>query len=159
MSLPAAWIDKIFAKMLIRYGADWTRMWNGLDDKAMQLVKADWAQELGIFAERPEFIAHGLDNLPSDRPPTVGQFRDLCKNRPAPQPVALPAPPRDPARVAALVAQALAAKPAPPDEKVSVHLEWARRLRKRDFLGERLTIHQRQAWREALKNEPEQPTA
>ena len=150
------WIDKIFTRLAVRYLDDWTRKMDGLDP---DIIKTDWAHELAPFDGNPDAIKWALDNLPSDRPPTVGQFRDLCKNRPAPQPVALPAPPRDPARVAALVAQALAAKPAPPDEKVSVHLEWARRLRKRDFLGERLTIHQRQAWREALKNEPEQPTA
>ena len=150
------WIDKIFTRLAVRYLDDWTRKMDGLDP---DIIKTDWAHELAPFDGNPDAIKWALDNLPSDRPPTVGQFRDLCKNRPAPQPVALPAPPRDPARVAALVAQALAAKPAPPDKKVNVHLEWARRLRKRDFLGERLTIHQRQAWREALKNEPEQPTA
>ena len=150
------WIDKIFTRLAVRYLDDWTRKMDGLDP---DIIKTDWAHELAPFDGNPDAIKWALDNLPSDRPPTVGQFRDLCKNRPAPQPVALPAPPRDPARVAALVAQALAAKPAPPDKRVNVHLEWARRLRKRDFLGERLTIHQRQAWREALKNEPEQPTA
>ena len=150
------WIDKIFTRLAVRYLDDWTRKMDGLD---LDIIKTDWAHELAPFDGNPDAIKWALDNLPSDRPPTVGQFRDLCKNRPAPQPVALPAPPRDPARVAALVAQALAAKPAPPDKRVNVHLEWARRLRKRDFLGERLTIHQRQAWREALKNEPEQPTA
>ena len=150
------WIDKIFTRLAVRYLDDWTRKMDGLDP---DIIKTDWSHELAPFDGNPDAIKWALDNLPSDRPPTVGQFRDLCKNRPAPQPVALPAPPRDPARVAALVAQALAAKPAPPDKKVNVHLEWARRLRKRDFLGERLTIHQRQAWREALKNEPEQPTA
>ena len=153
MSLPAAWIDKIFAKMLIRYGADWTRMWNGLDDKAMQLVKADWAQELGIFAERPEFIAHGLDNLPTDRPPRVGDFLKLCGAMPPKAFVALPLPPADPERVAAVVAQATAAKPKDHDSKA-----WARRLRYRDTMGERLSIFQRHSWREALKGEPDSAT-
>ena len=150
------WIDKIFTRLAVRYLDDWTRKMDGLDP---DIIKTDWSHELAPFDGNPDAIKWALDNLPSDRPPTVGQFRDLCKNRPAPQPVALPAPPRDPARVAALVAQALAAKPAPPDKKVNVHLEWARRLRRRDRMGERLTILQRQSWREALKNEPEQPTA
>lgn len=90
MPLPSSWVDSLFARLSVRYGAAWLRMWEGIDIAA---VKADWAKELGEFATTPDAIAYGLDHLPTERPPNVSQFRVLCRQaviRPVYQ--ALPAP-------------------------------------------------------------------
>ena len=88
-SLPDGWINSLFSRLQVRYGTAWLSMWNGIDIEA---VKADWAHELAGFANKPAAIRHGLENLPPDRPPTVGQFRVLCRNAPELFPPALPLP-------------------------------------------------------------------
>jgi hypothetical protein len=77
MPLPLQTVDRIFARLLVRYGSAWLRTWEGIDEAA---VKADWANELRGASNAA--ILHALGNLPPDRPPTVGQFRLLCINRP-----------------------------------------------------------------------------
>lgn len=81
--LQDSWVDSLFARMAVRYGSAWANKWEGLD---MQSVRADWAEELAMFENWPEAIAYGLVNLPLDRPPNVGQFRDLCRGAPARRP-------------------------------------------------------------------------
>lgn len=79
MSLPLPLVDSLFARMLVRYGAGWTRMWEGI---AIDAVKADWADQLDRV---PEYaILYGLDYLPLDRPPTASAFRALCAAAPIP---------------------------------------------------------------------------
>jgi hypothetical protein len=62
----------------------------------MAAVRTDWAETLGGFSGAD--IAYAMENLPDDRPPTVGQFRALCRRAPAPMlprldaPVTLPSP-------------------------------------------------------------------
>lgn len=98
MSLPNTWIDRIFTKLTLVYGREFLNRWEGVPIEA---VKADWAHELDGFDKWPEAIAHALQNLPPDRPPTVLQFRALCRSAP-PKPLPqLPAPKADPARVKA----------------------------------------------------------
>jgi hypothetical protein len=77
-SLPAPWVDRIFAKLAVRYGEAFMRQYGGLDIAA---VKADWAEELDGFDG--EAIGYGLRFLPSERPPNVLQFRDQCRRAPA----------------------------------------------------------------------------
>lgn len=79
MPLPALLIDSLFARLTVRYGAVWTRMWEGLD---MAAVKADWAECLAGFERRPRSIEYALDNLPIDRPPNAAQFARLCGSAP-----------------------------------------------------------------------------
>lgn len=76
-------IESLFARMLVRYGTGWTRMWEGVDIAA---VKAEWAEELSTASDASIFYA--LEYMPTDRPPTVKQFLALCQRAPAP---ALPA--------------------------------------------------------------------
>lgn len=140
MSLPASWVDALFDRLSIRYGSAWVSLWNGID---ASLVKADWAAELAGFGG--EAIKHALDHLPPDRPPTVGQFRALCLNRPDAT-KALPPPAQDP-EVAARALAAIKPSVARPA------LAWARELRKREMACERLSVTQRAMWREALKHE------
>lgn len=72
-------VDSLFARMLVRYGAGWTRMWEGI---AIDAVKADWADQLGRM---PEYaILYALDYLPIDRPPTAAAFRAICQRAPVP---------------------------------------------------------------------------
>lgn len=81
-------IDSLFARMLVRYGTGWTRMWEGVDIDA---VKAEWADELSQTSD--EAIFYALDYMPPERPPTVKQFRAICNNAPPPVYTALPSPP------------------------------------------------------------------
>ncbi len=144
MPLPSPWIDSLFARLAVRYGAAWLNLWNGLD---IADVKADWAEELSGFAAAPEAIKHALANLPSDRPPTVGQFRLLCINRPVAGASALPAPKADPTVVATVLGAIK--RPVGFDPKA-----WAWRLRAKEQQGNSgLTPSVRVMWRAALEPE------
>jgi hypothetical protein len=87
--LRAAWVDEIFTRLTVRYGRDFLSRWEGLN---LDVVKADWAEQLAFYDGKPEAIKHALSMLPSDRPPTAAQFRDLCRLCPAPTYKGLPAP-------------------------------------------------------------------
>lgn len=143
MPLPQKHIDRVFARILIRYGAVWMRMWEGIDEGA---VKADWARELdGI----PDFrLAYALDHLPADRPPGVAVFRALCMAAAAPAQSRLPAPKPDPDAVRGITDGVKAAL------KPHDQLAGARRLREREQAGDKsLTAVQREFWRQALARE------
>ena len=79
MQLPSEWVDRIFEKLALVYGRDFLGRWDGLD---MGAVKADWARELGRFANAPDSIRFALDNLPVSKPPTVLEFKHLCNRAP-----------------------------------------------------------------------------
>jgi hypothetical protein len=83
-------IDRLFARLLLRYGAQWMRMWEGID---MDAVKAEWADELSVYATNLDAIAYGLDHLPPDFPPNIAQFKAICNRRPDAPTLALPSPP------------------------------------------------------------------
>jgi hypothetical protein len=76
MSLPAAWIDALFARLTVRYGAAFMRQYEGIP---IESVKEDWGAVLGGFDAAD--IKHALQNLPADWPPAVMQFRALCNSR------------------------------------------------------------------------------
>lgn len=80
MSLPDAWVERIFHKLSLVYGHQFISRWDGmpLDD-----VKADWGHELRGFAQNPGAITYGLEHLPASKPPTVLEFRALCNLGPA----------------------------------------------------------------------------
>ncbi len=138
LPLPASWVDRIFAKLALAYGAEVARKWEGLN---MDDVKSDWAQELGGLSG--ESIAHALQHLPPDRPLTAMAFRALSLGAPLPKVAKLPAPVADPA----VMRKALGSIERAPgfDPK-----SWAHRLKAREERGDRLTQFQRQEWREAL---------
>lgn len=146
--LQDSWVDAIFARLAVRYGAAWLRMWEGIDIGA---VKADWARELAGF--NGEALKHALDNLPPERPPTVGQFKSLCINRPIPAEKQLPRPPAKEEAVA--LARNYQIKVGG-----SAGKEWAHNLRRRELACERLTSAQRAMWRAALAEAavPQGPT-
>lgn len=106
MSLPADWVERLFSRLVVRYGASFMRQYDGVD---LRLVKGDWAVALSGFSAPA--IAYGLEHLPADFPPNAIKFRDICRKAPEVLPPALPAPDADPERVAAALAK-LAEKPA-----------------------------------------------
>jgi uncharacterized membrane protein len=116
------------------------RMWEGID---IQAVKADWAMQLGWYQNDPGAIAHALECLPVERPPTVSQFRELCRRSPVEAPKQLPAPKPDKQRLAEVLASLKAMT-------TRRGADWARRLQEREQAGERLSAAQRRAWRQAL---------
>jgi hypothetical protein len=146
MSLPAAWVDRIFEKLSLVYGRDFASRWEGLDIAA---VKADWGHELAGLAQSSRSIAFALSNLPSDgKPPTVLQFRQLARSAPPPPRIeAPPSAPADPGRVA----DALAGMHRPGQQHPKA---WAWKLKAREESDpKRLTAAQRDAWRATLQPE------
>ncbi len=142
--LPAAWIERLFARLIVVYGHAFLGRWSGLD---LDAVKRSWAEELAGFAEHPGALNYGLENLPAGEPPTVLQFRDLCRPalRDERQPVApaLSAPKADLEKVAELVASVAR-------DVVFEPRAWAHALKAREEGGASLTPYQRDAWRTAL---------
>lgn len=143
MPLSQRIVDEIFGRLLVRYGAAWIRMWEGID---IGPVKADWAQQLD--GASVDSIRYGLDNLPEKYPPTVAEFRAICRGVPLQHVRMLPPPPinRTKAKEAAEKMRGLFKPKEDP-------LGWAKELRRREKAGESLTFFERDCWREALKNE------
>ena len=98
MSLPLPWVDRIFEKLTLVYGQAFLARWRDLD---LDAVKHDWAHELDGFERHPKAIAHALQALPPEKPPTVLQFRELARRAPLPELPRLESPPADAERVAA----------------------------------------------------------
>lgn len=87
--LPRDWLDRVFGRLMVRYGDSWVRMWTGFD---MEKVKADWCEVLANVHKRPEALRYALENLPPDRPPNAAQFKELCNRAPTSVRRALPEP-------------------------------------------------------------------
>lgn len=154
MSLPSAWVDRIFEKLSLVYGTGFTRRWDGLDAAK---VKADWAHELRGLAQAPQAIAHGLAHLPTDSPPTVLQFRQLCQRAPQMPAPELPSPPPDPQRVAQALAQMSQHRQTPGQRDPKA---WAWALKAREERDRRsVTRAQAAMWRTALEHEIAQQQA
>jgi hypothetical protein len=120
MSLPTAWIDKIFHKLSVAYGNEFMNRWKGID---INDVKSDWSDCLTGYQQNPHAIAFALENLPDSKAPTAQEFRAICRRVPASSAPQLPEPKADPARVAAELA-----KLAPVRQAVGRvdHKAWAR---------------------------------
>lgn len=138
MSLSRSWVEKIHARLLVRYGSPWINLYRDIDP---ELVIADWADALNGFGA--EAIKHALECLPDDAPPNAAQFAKMCMRGPQTQAPALPWPIADPAMVATVLA---GIKP-PPQRDMK---QWARDLHAREERGDRLTKAQRDTWRQAV---------
>ncbi len=152
MSLPSAWIDSLFARLSVRYGSAFMRQYADLDAEA---VKADWAEVLGGFHDKPEAIRYGLENLPSDKPVSALTFRDVCRRSPAKEVKALERPLASPPPEIVARIDAVLAKPVD-------HKAWAKRLQDIELNhggrlpnGTKTTRAQREMWRTALESEIE----
>lgn len=81
MSLPSKVVDRLFDRLIGTYGREFMGRWDGINEMA---VKTLFAHELSGFADRLDCIAWALENLP-ERAPNVIQFRNLCRQAPAPE--------------------------------------------------------------------------
>ena len=139
MSLLPSWVDRLFQKLTLTYGQAFLRQYDGVP---LEDVKANWGYELdGISAES---IAYALKYLPAERPPSVLQFRDNCRRAPVKAPLQIehrpgPVDPEVIGKAKAIVQPVGAGSRA-----------WAQKLKRREESGERLSITQRKAWRDAL---------
>jgi len=142
MSLPSKAIDRLFERLSLTYGRQFSELYQAVDPNA---VKALWAHELSGFANSLHRIAWALENLPP-RCPNVIEFRNLCREAPRPQAAPLPEPPADPERVRAELAK-LASVPAAQRQDPKA---WAHRIMARHAHGDRLSTISVRFAREAL---------
>lgn len=150
MSLPTLWVDKIFEKLALIYGHEFTRRWESCGVPIAD-VKTDWAHELAGFANWGEAIAYGLANLPAEKPPTALQFRDICRKAPAKALPAIEAPKVDPERLKRELAR-LGDIRAKVVRKSGVdHKAWAKSIVARDAAGEKVRPISLRFAREALR--------
>lgn len=147
MSLPLPWVDKIFEKLTLVYGQQFLARWRDVD---LELVKQDWARELGGFEQKPEAIAYALQNLDAEKPPTVLVFRTMALRSPAAVLARLPEPAADPARMAAELAKFASIRSAATGSGYD-HKAWARRLKARHEAGGNLSMFQVACYQSALR--------
>jgi hypothetical protein len=148
MSLPLPWVDRIFEKLTLTYGNAFLNRWREID---LNAVKSDWMHELAGFENAPEAIKYGLQHLP-EKPPTVLEFRSICRLAPEVELPRLSEPQADPVLVRQNLDKWGELKKtlvnAPKDCR-----EWARVLIRRHESGEKLTPTQLQMARNALGNQ------
>lgn len=140
MRLPDSWVDDLLGRLAVRYGARFSALYRDIDPAA---VRADWAQCLGFFSDKPAALAQALEWLPADTPPNAGQFRALAMEA-VPKPQALPAPESVnygpvPERVRRIIERAFT----PPDDKLTPNRRMLRNLRAIRDSGRPLTAYQR----------------
>jgi hypothetical protein len=150
MSVPIEWIDRIFEKLTIVYGRDFMDRWRGL---SIADVKTDWAHELAGFERWPEAIKFALQNMPPDKPPTVLQFREICRKAPAKELPKLPEPKADPDRLNKAIAELSVTKARFKAESNVDHKAWAKRIVARHAAGERINPTSLRFARDALKGQ------
>jgi hypothetical protein len=143
MALPDYFLDRLFGRLVVRYGDSWLRKWDGIP---MAAVRADWAEVLDGLSEAA--IGYGLQYLPGEFPPTAPAFRALCNQRPARDTLALPSPPPSPEGVAKV--RSLLAEIAPPADPRA----WAKKLIERRKAGDPVSSKALEMARSALAAKP-----
>jgi hypothetical protein len=79
--LPPEWVERIFAKLTVRYGTSFRCRYAGVAENDL---RDDWAEQLAGLIRHPDAIAYALDHLPADRAPNVIEFKVLCNQAPPP---------------------------------------------------------------------------
>jgi len=75
--LPSAWVERLFERLLAMYGRKFADMWGCVE---IASLKATWAKALADLT--PEEIGAGLARcLERDWPPTLPEFRALCRRQ------------------------------------------------------------------------------
>lgn len=75
--LPNAWVERLFERLLAMYGRKFADMWGCVE---IASLKATWAKALGDLTH--EEIAAGLTRcLDREWPPTLPEFRALCRRQ------------------------------------------------------------------------------
>lgn len=148
MAIPIQAIERLFDRLLLSYGSEFSNKWGGLNPAE---VKTNWAHELAFCADDLNMIGWALQNLP-DRCPNLIEFKTLVKNAPRRARIALEA-----TKASADVVDREMAKIAseafklPRDEKGKVdHKRWAKKLKERHERGEPLITFQIKAYKQAL---------
>lgn len=148
MSLPTKAVDRLFERLAATYGAAWTRQWA---DVPIADAKTVWAHELAIFANSLTRIAWALENLPP-KCPNVIEFKNLCRQAPAPDVPRLPELKADPERVKAELAKLGGVRQKAAAQAVGVdHKAWAKRIIARHVACERINPTTLRFAQEALK--------
>lgn len=143
-------IDRIFKRMAATYGAAWDR---SIGQAPIADVKTAWAHELSGFLRNRDammFIAWALENLP-ERCPNVIEFRNLCRQAPAPEMPKLPEPKADPERVKAELAKLQPLREATTSPTAFDPKGWARNIVARHESGIRINPTTLQMARQALR--------
>lgn len=146
MPIPDSWIDRIFDKLTMVYGHQFIGRWSGLD---LNKVKADWAHALDGMESHPKAIAYALQHLDPDQPPSVLQFREICRRAPEEKPAALPSPAVNQAVAQAAIMKAISNATTPCRDVLRRQREHMRL----ELQGLKLNKAQRDFWRVALRSE------
>ena len=145
MALPTKVIERLFEKLQLSYGTEFTNKWGNLD--SIDLM-TNWAHELAQFADNLTAIGWALQNLP-DRCPNLIEFKSLCKQAPRPQYEALDAPKAPVEVIDREISKMLAGLLKKPADTID-HKRWAKRLKQRHENGEILSPYQINCYRTAL---------
>jgi hypothetical protein len=148
MSLSNQAIDRLFTRLGATYGSQWDK---SLGSAPLSDVKTLWAHELSSYANSLHRIAWALENLPP-RCPNVIEFKQLCRQAPAPEATALPEPKADPDRLKRELSKLADMKKAVVADKVD-HKAWAKKIMFRYKAGERINPTSLRFAREALRHE------
>jgi hypothetical protein len=148
MSLSLKAVDRLFERLALTYGKQFTDMYYNLDHSS---VKTMWSDELSTYANSLHRIAWALENLPP-RCPNVIEFKQICRQAPAPETLALPEPKADPERLKRELAKLADIKKAVVADKVD-HKAWAKKILARYTAGERINPTSLRFAREALRHE------
>lgn len=144
MSLPDAWIDRIFNRLTAVYGSRFANQWAG---ERLGMAREAWSDELRRFAQDWNALQYALDHLPASHPPTAMEFRDLAQAGKRPPSVSREevGPRPSPEAVQALLGP-IRAFGRPLDRHA-----WARRILAKEAAGDRtLTLTQKRMAHEAL---------
>ena len=90
-------------------------------------VKTAWAHELDVFGGSLHRLAWALENLPP-KCPNVIEFKNLCRQAPAPEVPRLPEPKADPERVKAEMSKLGQLREKVMASDPPERLAWARRI-------------------------------
>jgi len=145
MSLQMAAIDRIFSRLAMTYGTEFTNKWgtlNGMD------VKTHWSHELSTYSDNLNAIGWALQNLP-DRCPNLIEFKSLCKQAPRAEYAALEAPKASAEIVDKEILKIVSSFVKPKKDNVD-HKLWAKKLRDRHTSGEKLSVLQIKMYKSAL---------
>ena len=145
MALPIKAVERLFEKLQLTYGTEFTNKWGELN--SMDLM-TNWAFELAQFSDNLNAIGWALQNLP-DRCPNLIEFKNLCKQAPRPITVALDAPKAPVEVIDREISKMLAGLIKKPTD-AGDHKRWARRLKERHEKGEHLSPYQINCYKTAL---------
>jgi hypothetical protein len=148
MQTDLSWVEELHARLAVRYGDKWSKMWEGFSLDDMAVVRQDWANVLHNCTTGGLLFA--LDNLPVSWPPTAGEFLEIVRRKPVANEAqqAIAGPRLTPAEQQAELERLNTTREA--FEQRDPSSSWIADLQARQARGERLTITQRDMLRAAL---------